>query len=534
MTGDGTMPLTGEQVGRLQAAILSAFSLADLDQLIRIDLNENREAISTGDSLSDVVFALIVWAEKHSRTQGSSSGPFSLLEPGNEAVRSLAAMFAPADDASTDSMDAAAPSRRLAKIWLYSTPESVEAGDVSLLAITETVVATLIVVYFALWRNSLFLIALTTLAAPSLLLRTKESQKMGLELFQKLFKCFSPGLNSRFDIVTYHYIYNDSTNIFCVLLIFLLTAIFSFLAFAASVVAKVIATAACLFRNPLGTLLAIPKNCRRICFSLDLAHAPEIVPGIEIADISELKIFGRSADKYLKINVMTTTFRPSMQKGVWLSVYYITVSITLLSTVYLPSILYRISLKSTSLAYLPLIWSIRRNLSPGDGVKAKVGDVIEDGMERLSRWYALIVIGFFTTIPGALLLLSDSMRAQLSGTVAPFISSAISPVLGYQLLKIVSFVTPDGVEIGSWHLTRLAGAFVTIWLYNYARKIRRRIDNGIPLSADVERRIGVAAFIRSLLGIWTSVCSVGIILTAVRWYELPAVVIRWFPWMAAQ
>jgi hypothetical protein len=29
-------------------------------------------------------------------------------------------------------------------------------------------------------------------------------------------------------------------------------------------------------------------------------------------------------------------------------------------------------------------------------------------------------------------------------------------------------------------------------------------------------------------------CSVGIILASIRWYELPAVDIRWFPWLPAQ
>jgi hypothetical protein len=181
---------------------------------------------------------------------------------------------------------------------------------------------------------------------------------------------------------------------------------------------------------------------------------------------------------------------------------------------------------------LPLIWSVRRNLASSRKVEDRIGDVIEDGMERLSRWYAWIVVLFFTLLPLALLILAYSARFEYSSRIDFFASSTISPVLGYQILKIFLFVTPSRIEVGSWHLTRFVASCITIGLYGYAKKARRKVDKGVWQELDVERRIGVAAFIRSLLGIWTSVCAVGVILRAVRWDELPALVIRLFPWMA--
>jgi hypothetical protein len=155
-------------------------------------------------------------------------------------------------------------------------------------------------------------------------------------------------------------------------------------------------------------------------------------------------------------------------------------------------------------------------------------------MERISRWYAWIVIIFLTLLPIAFLVSAHSARMKHSPSVDLFVSSTISPVLGYQILKIFLFVTPDRIEVGSWHVTRFVAACITIWLYFYAKKARRKIDKGTWHEPDVERRIGVWAFIRSLLGLWTTFCSVGIILTSVRWYELPPFVIRWFPWLPAQ
>src|SRR5262249_16833713 len=148
------------------------------------------------------------------------------------------------------------------------------------------------------------------------------------------------------------------------------------------------------------------------------------------------------------------------------------------------------------------------------------------------RWYAWLVIICFNALPAAFLIWAYSAKMKYSPSVDFFVSSTISPVLGYQILKIFLFVTPDHIEIGSWHLTRLAAPCLSIWLYYYADRARRKIDRGIwpKVSVlDVERRIGVAAFIRSCLGLWTAVCSVAIVLTSVRWYALPEVVIRWFP-----
>jgi hypothetical protein len=200
---------------------------------------------------------------------------------------------------------------------------------------------------------------------------------------------------------------------------------------------------------------------------------------------------------------------------------------------HIPSILYRWSLKSTSLIYFPLLWSIRKHLNSGSRVEDKIGDITQDGMERISRWYAWFVIIILTALPIGFLFSAYSARLKYSPSIDLFVSSTISPVLGYQILKIFLFVTLDRIEIGSWHVARLIGACITIWLYYYARKARRKVDKGIWQEPDVERRIGVAAFIRSCLGIFTAFCSVGIILTSVRWYDLPAIVIRWFPWLPA-
>jgi Trypsin-like peptidase domain/Effector-associated domain 1 len=57
------MQLSGQQFQQFQNLMLSAFSLADLDQFLRFRLDKNREAIAIGGSLEQIVFEVIRSAE---------------------------------------------------------------------------------------------------------------------------------------------------------------------------------------------------------------------------------------------------------------------------------------------------------------------------------------------------------------------------------------------------------------------------------------------------------------------------------------
>lgn len=62
------MRLTGQQLHDLQQALFSAFPRRiELEQFVRIHLNESLDAIAAEDSLSATVFRLIQWAEARGR-----------------------------------------------------------------------------------------------------------------------------------------------------------------------------------------------------------------------------------------------------------------------------------------------------------------------------------------------------------------------------------------------------------------------------------------------------------------------------------
>lgn len=78
------MALRGAQIMQFQEALLSAYDGAGLAQMVRIRLDEDLAAVAGGGNLSEVVFNLILWAERTGRTEelvvgASASNPQNAL-----------------------------------------------------------------------------------------------------------------------------------------------------------------------------------------------------------------------------------------------------------------------------------------------------------------------------------------------------------------------------------------------------------------------------------------------------------------------
>jgi hypothetical protein len=176
---------------------------------------------------------------------------------------------------------------------LYSTHESVEAGEVSLLAIVETIAVTAFLVYIAIWKHSLFFAALTAVTAPTLLLRTEESKEHGLVSF--LLLCTGivrlRAYKKSFQLFDYRYwpVFNDWHSSYEITrgsvaksikeaisgMIAIIRALILIILF--SLVSKIYSTIVYLWLDPVSSFRAIPRNWRRISFSIDLTCPPELV-----------------------------------------------------------------------------------------------------------------------------------------------------------------------------------------------------------------------------------------------------------------
>ena len=78
------MALRGAQILQFQEALLSAYDGPGLAQMVRIRLDEDLAAVAGGGNLSEVVFNLILWAERTGRTEelvvgASASNPQNAL-----------------------------------------------------------------------------------------------------------------------------------------------------------------------------------------------------------------------------------------------------------------------------------------------------------------------------------------------------------------------------------------------------------------------------------------------------------------------
>ena len=63
------MPLNGSELRKLHQAILSGFNGSELEQLVRFDLNQRLENITSPGPLPAVVNSLVAWAEQQGVTR---------------------------------------------------------------------------------------------------------------------------------------------------------------------------------------------------------------------------------------------------------------------------------------------------------------------------------------------------------------------------------------------------------------------------------------------------------------------------------
>ena len=93
------MTLTGAQISQLLEALLSAYPRQDdLRLMVRVELDENLDAIAGGGNLRAIIFSLIEWANHTGRTVELIAGA-RRGNPGAVALRNTAAALGVALDA---------------------------------------------------------------------------------------------------------------------------------------------------------------------------------------------------------------------------------------------------------------------------------------------------------------------------------------------------------------------------------------------------------------------------------------------------
>jgi hypothetical protein len=86
------MKLDNRQFAQLQAALLHSFDRDALRMMVRLQLNENLDAVAGNDDLTTVVFDLITWAERTNRVGDLVNGALA-ANPANPELQQLAADY---------------------------------------------------------------------------------------------------------------------------------------------------------------------------------------------------------------------------------------------------------------------------------------------------------------------------------------------------------------------------------------------------------------------------------------------------------
>lgn len=379
----------------------------------------------------------------------------------------------------------------------FSTDESIIEREMSVLALIETVLAMSFSIFIAIKYRVVAHIVFGISIAPFLLLRTDMSTKLGVSWFKKMFSFENKIINK---------IPVKGTNLFSGIILFLLILI---LAAVSALFVRVVATIVTLLKYPVESITSIPLNWFTIALVMDMKHPPELLPGLNrYGDDAELRFvtwpwFSGLFKEILKgpPDNRETAIRETIQLSFVSFLFY--------GFLYFPALIYRFSLKATSLIYLPFIWIIGTGKSKDNNLKLVLDDIMKSQVERIKRLYAVFVIIFLTIIPFTTSFYWEKISANWQGK---------------SFIKYFFLID----EIDSWHITRFGSCIITFLLFYFADKISIRVNHyNISRSEIIKLFFSMGFRIRTIMTLWTIGCGIHILYSSVDWSTFPK--IRWLP-----
>ena len=411
----------------------------------------------------------------------------------------------------------------------YSTPQSAEDGEITVLAIIETIVAVFLSVWVAVHYQTITHILVGGCLAPLFLLRTPNSIALGWiyllisgRHFHLIQPCLQPlgyisGLIQRLP-----YLLMVIPAILLLVAAFLLLSLFLGLISVSFLLMRALATIVSVFtQSPAITLRAIPYNWRQLTWATDFFHPPEVMPGIETIedDAPEYLLLLRS----YSFTKMWTPFYAALDNSTrahWIATRILVASLAIFICFlwFLPAFLFRLSVKSTSLVYWPLIYVVNKpfsDLSP----RETIADLTKGKIDFIRRIVAVLIL-FLHGISIAMLMSSIVVLNWLYQSGGPVVKV---------LFDI--FLPTDGLHFTMklWHVAQIANALIVIGLWLYADIASRRIDGGHWQEGTVKRVIGLLQTIQALLTIYTVSCTLAILLRYKLWELLPPIDFQFFP-----
>jgi hypothetical protein len=310
-------------------------------------------------------------------------------------------------------------------VW-KSDINSIHNGTISILAIAETIFAVISSIWLGFIIESWLHLAISITLAPLLLLRSKESISIGLETAS----------NIKSTKLSLEYRSEKYFSGIC-LALWALVVLFSIRIYA-------IYKAFC--KIGLNIVFNIPTNWRSIALCTDLCFPPEAIAGIEnrsfevedgdgLREITVASLVHKLKNDHSKRSFLKKNFRVLVYGLVFLCLF-------------IPSIILRWSLKSSSIVYLPFIYFSKDVYSPQTKPLDRVKAIVESKLSLIwsifGVWIVLNILPIF---------------------VASFYKTTIdvycNNIVFYEFLNFFTF-TP---KIERWNIARLVCATLTIILF---------------------------------------------------------------------
>lgn len=350
--------------------------------------------------------------------------------------------------------------RNLYSMRLTATRESFERGEITALACVETVLSIFAELALACWRDTANYYFMSIFLSPLLLVRTPQSTEMGVRWFAwleantLLTQRLSPNSSIRKVIdafhngklsINAHFIFSR-LSLYFVLYILISVIVQLIIVPIGALVIRITCTLVWCYRTRGGCIKEIPRNWRRMALQTDMCLSPEYVPGYEVLGHK----YGRAQHNLGTIRDFALqkmidsiqNLKKSMLSGTFRLLFYCSYLLFFTVIKFIPSMLYRLAIKSTS-----IVWFV---LAPGfyeRRPRLLSSQLWLDPMVWMSRFVAVVTL--FSLV---IHLLPQIERLKI---VDKF--SAISP-FEYLLLVELDAIPP-------WGWLALANAFIAVGLF---------------------------------------------------------------------